>query len=137
MIIDHAELRQHLLTWARRWTRQEADAQDVAQRVLLRAIAGGALPDGRASLRTWAYRAAKNDCHAYYAPQEQKRGYIEDMETFVLIDRRTPEAAAIAEQGLREASQYTEAVLMALGYDYDTIAEQQGIPVGTVQRRMK
>lgn len=137
MYIDFGELREHLLQWARRWTRQEADAQDVAQRVLVRALTSGTLPNGSASLRTWAYTAARNDCLAFYSPNEQRRPHVEDLppDTHILIDRRTPEAAVVAQQALGAASEKTEVLMMALGYDYDTIAECQGIPVGTVRSR--
>ena len=133
------ELRAGLRTFLARRVRNDADVDDLVQRVLLRIVAGlPSLRDGD-RLYPWVYRTARNVLIDHYraagARRDQASGDIADLEAIAPApgDDRDRDAA-----GVRELSGCLAPMLRGLAPAYRdavTLADLEGVPQAEAARR--
>jgi RNA polymerase sigma-70 factor (ECF subfamily) len=125
----------------------DADAQDAAQEVFLRAFAKLATFDGNSRLSTWLYRLAMNHClNERKARARRARRLDCERAGEPVDDSRSPiERAAAVEarervDGLLAALSPDHRAVLVLreleGLTYAAIAEVLEIPIGTVMSRL-
>jgi len=140
--VDRYGTRVHGLS--RRYTRCEADAEDLTQEIfvdLCRAIGGFR---GEAALSTWVYRVALNHCLKHQARRKPENVPLDDLP---FADENADPARHAAQ---RELADRVEEALLTLsdghrevvilhemhGLTYTECADVLGIPVGTVKSRL-
>ncbi len=132
---------------ALRLTRSEIAAQDITQEVLLRVIRNGGFDSSRGSLNRWLQIVTRNtaiDWIRHEAAYQQRVSQVGAMHcaTVVVVEEAvTAKAqaadirAAVAQLPIRER----EVVALAYfdGLTYRQIADQLGLPEGTVKSRIR
>lgn len=127
---------------ARRMMGNDHDAADATQNALIAIVAGLPRFDGRSALTTWAYRVASNACIDELRrasrrpdPAEMSEEWVDgspDVSTAV-SDRLDIDGALMA---LTEEHRQIVVLREVVGLDYADIADQLGVPIGTVRSRL-
>lgn len=134
-----------ILSLARRYTRCEADAEDIAQEVFVALSGSIGKFRGEAALSTFMYRIAMNHC-LKHVQRRKPEGVDLDSAPLVAPEFASPERSAERSE-LRDR---LEAALQTLsgdhrdvvllhelhGLTYAECAEALGVPLGTVKSRL-
>ena len=138
-----------LVNYIRAMLWQHADAEDVAQEVLVRAYRALGRFRGQSSFKTWLYQIATNTARTHLA---KRRGRVEDpvgsfseddavraravspddVEARVVQRDRIDRALAALPEDQRQAVVLRDVE----GFDYREIAAMVDIPIGTVESRI-
>ena len=119
-----------LLKYAASTGQSQAEAEDLAQEVFLRALQSGALFEelGPCQRRAWLYRTLKNALCDRYRRRKQEKNYLEAME---------PEGAFLE---LLQCLSGEDRALFHLryeeGYNASELSRMLGIPAGTIRARL-
>ncbi len=70
------ELRPAIFNYCKRYLRNDDDAEEACQDTMLKALQAWSSFEGRASVKTWLYRIAGNECANYY--RQRSRFSFED-----------------------------------------------------------
>lgn len=148
--------RSQLLKLTRRYTTNEADAEDIVQDTLLRAFRGLQSYRGASNFYTWLYRIAENSaksalivrlrrtrCFSSLTHDNSAAGEVDSPQT---VEWETPEAIAITHE-LQEALRAAFAAIPAdqqraimlfqiEGLSYHEVAAAMKCPIGTVRSRV-
>jgi RNA polymerase sigma-70 factor (ECF subfamily) len=130
---------------ARRYTRSEADAEDLTQEIFVDLCRGIAGFRGEAKLSTWVYRVALNHCLKHQGRRRVESVPIDDI-PLAAGDDHDPERSAVR----ADLAQVVEGALGTLsdihrevvvlhemhGLTYQECADLLGVPVGTVKSRL-
>ncbi len=132
---------------AKRYARNEADAEDLTQDIFLAVYKSIRNFGGRSRLSTWIFRVALNHCMEYHRRMRPEAVSLD--ETIFLASNslsadpeRVLEADILSESILAAlkqlSSSHREVVEMheLYGFTYPEIAEMLGVPVGTVKSRL-
>jgi RNA polymerase sigma-70 factor (ECF subfamily) len=97
-----AELREPLLRYLRRYTGDEAAAEDLAQESLMRIAKGLAGFDGRSSLKTWAFAIASRVAADHFRKPERRLSIVEfdERTTAVEVEGFSDERLVVDEMSL-------------------------------------
>lgn len=128
----------------RRIAGNDADALDATQDALIAIVRGLPRFDGRARFGTWAYRVASNACLDELRRRKRRAdpGLPEVEEApeggAPLLDQQISDRLALDEALGRLRPEWREPVVLRDigGLDYAEIADQLGIPPGTVRSRI-
>lgn len=135
----------------RSFTRNESDAEDLAQETFIRAFKALSRFKGESSFATWLYRIAVNVAHSHHERRGRQRwswlpwiGTAEDvpLEERVASDDRLEERVARRQvidralASLPEELRVTVLLRDVHGLDYREIAAVLGVPIGTVESRI-
>jgi RNA polymerase sigma-70 factor, ECF subfamily len=138
-----------IISLVRSYTRNAADAEDLAQDVFVRVYRSMRRFRGESLFRTWLYTIALNVVRSHHARRERQRPVWEDSgaddsrpfdppadgpDFEVALVRREAIERALADlpQDLREAVTLRD----VHGLDYRDIAEATAAPMGTVESRI-
>lgn len=134
---------------ARNYTRNGADAEDLAQDVFVRVYRSLVQFRGESQFRTWLYRIALNVARSHHARRGRQQAVWGDSGA----DREQPYDPPGAGASIEDTLVRREAIAQALadlpddlreavvlrdvhGFDYRDIAEATGAPMGTVESRI-
>jgi RNA polymerase sigma-70 factor, ECF subfamily len=129
---------------ARRITGNDADAADATQEALLAIVRGLPRFDGRSAFSTWAYRVTSNACLDELRRRRRRPlvALVDDraeppdpavpIETMVADRLRLDAALGQLPEDFRVAVVLCDVV----GLQYDEIADDLGVPIGTVRSRI-
>jgi RNA polymerase sigma-70 factor (ECF subfamily) len=128
-------------------TRHAEDAEDLVQETFYKAIKNQSKYQEGTNLRGWLYTILKNTFINNYRKKKNQNTYADDSENqYVLggmMANREDEAdspyemANIIERIENVERTYLDAFMMYFnGYKYEEIADQMGIPLGTVKSRI-
>ncbi len=128
----------------RRIAGNDADALDATQDALIAIVRGLPRFDGRARFGTWAYRVASNACLDELRRRKRRAdpGLPEVEEapdgSAPLLDQQISDRLALDQALCRLRPEWREPVVLrdVGGLDYAEIADQLGIPPGTVRSRI-
>ena len=137
--------RHHDRIWAvcRRLAGNDADAADASQEACIAVLRGLRHFDGRARFTTWVHRVATNAC----LDELRRRGRrpVPGLDVF----ERAPSGSAAVDESVSDRLTLDDALLAlpeefrvpvvmrdVLGHEYAEIAEQLGVPIGTVRSRI-
>ncbi len=128
----------------RRIAGNDADALDATQDALIAIVRGLSRFDGRARFGTWAYRVASNACLDELRRRKRRAdpGLPEVEEApeggAPLLDDQISDRLALDQALSRLRPEWREPVVLRDigGLDYAEIADQLGIPPGTVRSRI-
>lgn len=128
----------------RRIAGNDADALDATQDALIAVVKGLPRFDGRARFGTWAYRVASNACLDELRRRKRRPdpGLPEVEEApeggQPLLDQQISDRLTLDDALRRVRPEWREPVVLrdVGGLDYAEIAEQLGIPPGTVRSRI-
>lgn len=128
----------------RRIAGNDADALDATQDALIAIVRGLPRFDGRARFGTWAYRVASNACLDELRRRKRRAdpGLPEIEEapdgSAPLLDQQISDRLALDQALCRLRPEWREPVVLrdVGGLDYAEIADQLGIPPGTVRSRI-
>lgn len=138
--------RPRVVVICRRMLRDSADADDAAQEALVAIVRGMSRFDGRSSFATWSHRIATNVCldelrrrgrRPVVEPGEFDRvdgGHPDPADTAAAGDDRRRLAAAL--DSLPEEFRLPVVLRDIADLDYAAIAEELGVPPGTVRSRI-
>jgi RNA polymerase sigma-70 factor (ECF subfamily) len=130
------------------FTRQPAEAEDLTQEVFLKLWQNLHRYVAESSFRAWAFRVARNlFVDAYRRSREQRRATWVDTEFLeTLPGGEDPHTRALRRQRLEMAKSALERLPEELAqlimlrdfadWSYEELAEELGIPVGTVKSRL-
>jgi RNA polymerase sigma-70 factor (ECF subfamily) len=134
---------------ARSYTRNTADAEDLAQEVFVRLYRSLGQFRGESLFRTWLYRIALNLARSHHARRDRQQAVwgdsgAADGESFdPAAEAPTVEATLVRreaiERALAELPEDLREVVMLRdvhGLDYREIAQATGAPMGTVESRI-
>lgn len=139
-----------MFNFARTFTANDADAEDVAQETFLRAFRGLRRFRGESSFKNWLYRIATNVARTHVGkrsrqgPVWDRRVEADDVVDHALIDKRETAEDSVIRRDLldRSLSTLTDDLRMALvlhdveGLEYREIARVLKVPIGTVMSRI-
>ncbi len=143
LLLSH---RPRIVVICRRVLRDDADADDAAQETLVAIVRGIASFDGRSSFTTWSHRVATNVCldelrrrgrRPVGQPGEfdQVEGGLTDPADDALVsDERRRLAAAL--DALPDEFRLPVVLRDVADLDYAAIAEELGVPPGTIRSRI-
>ena len=128
----------------RRIAGNDADALDATQDALIAIVRGLPRFDGRARFGTWAYRVASNACLDELRRRKRRAdpGLPEVEEapdgSAPLLDQQISDRLALDQALCRLRPEWREPVVLrdVGGLDYAEIADQLGLPPGTVRSRI-
>lgn len=138
--------RARLTAMARRYTRNDDDAQDIVQEALLKASCNMASYRHDAALSTWLHRLVMNSGYDFLNHRSNRENasldaeIIEDDRNYALAHNPSENLAeritvAQAMETLREDQREALYLTDVAGYPIDTVAKVQGVAPGTVKSR--
>ena len=138
---------QFLRGLAMKLTRHAEDAEDLVQETFYKAIKNQSKYQEGTNLRGWLYTILKNTFINNYRKKKNQNTYADDSENQYILGgmmaNREDEAdspyemANIIERIETVERTYLDAFMMYFnGYKYEEIADQMGIPLGTVKSRI-
>ena len=138
--------RARLTAMARRYTRNDDDAQDIVQEALLKASCNMASYRHDAALSTWLHRLVMNSGYDFLNHRSNRENasldaeIIDDDRNYALAHNPSEHLAeritvAQAMQTLREDQREALYLTDVAGYPIDTVAKVQGVAPGTVKSR--
>lgn len=136
-----AELQQRLFGYAWALTRNTADAEDLYQDAILRALAAASAPEDRTAFRVWMFRIMRN------LWIDRLRAHNSAISLDDLVEADTPSSGAensvvnrLAVQQAFFALDKIHRDVLALvdigGFSYEESSELLEIPIGTVMSRV-
>jgi RNA polymerase sigma-70 factor (ECF subfamily) len=135
-------------------TREPAEAEDLAQETLLKALRGWRSFEGRSTVASWLYRIAANSWkNRLRARSSRKTLRFLSLDGEVLSEPENAASALSSPESEAESWERSRLVAEALarlpkeerivlelreleGLSYEEIAEVQGLPLGTVKSRL-
>lgn len=136
-----------LTNYARKLTRNKADAEDLIQETAIKAFRSLHTFKTGTSFKSWAFTILKNTYFTNYS-RKKKRGVvnapIEDF-TFALHSKYTTSNNAESKLRIQEIKKAIESLsrkskipflMFVEGYRYHEIADKLSIPIGTVKSRI-
>lgn len=129
-----------LLKYAASTGQSQAEAEDLAQEVFLRALQSGALFEelGPCQRRAWLYRTLKNALCDRYRRRKQEKNYLEAMEPEGAF--LEPGIQAVENALLLQCLSGEDRALFHLryeeGYNASELSRMLGIPAGTIRARL-
>jgi len=141
-----SELELHIASmrrYARALTRERADADDLVQEALMRAVARADTFKTGTNLRAWLFTILHN-VHVNRVRGRSARGDevpFEDVEERLVVSPRQEESVELREimRVVRSLPDEQRAVLLLVaveGLKYDEVAKVLGVPIGTVMSRL-
>ena len=138
--------RARLTAMARRYTRNDDDAQDIVQEALLKASCNMASYRHDAALSTWLHRLVMNSGYDFLNHRSNRENasldaeIIEDDRNYALAHNPNENLAeritvAQAMETLRQDQREALYLTDIAGYPIDTVAKVQGVAPGTVKSR--
>lgn len=138
--------RARLTAMARRYTRNDDDAQDIVQEALLKASCNMASYRHDAALSTWLHRLVMNSGYDFLNHRSNRENasldaeIIEDDRNYALAHNPSENLAeritvAQAMETLRQDQREALYLTDIAGYPIDTVAKVQGVAPGTVKSR--
>ncbi|ACP34120.1 MULTISPECIES: sigma-70 family RNA polymerase sigma factor [Corynebacterium] len=138
--------RARLTAMARRYTRNDDDAQDIVQEALLKASCNMASYRHDATLSTWLHRLVMNSGYDFLNHRSNRENasldaeIIEDDRNYALAHNPSENLAeritvAQAMETLRQDQREALYLTDVAGYPIDTVAKVQGVAPGTVKSR--
>ncbi|HIX80324.1 MAG TPA: sigma-70 family RNA polymerase sigma factor [Candidatus Corynebacterium faecipullorum] len=138
--------RARLTAMARRYTRNDDDAQDIVQEALLKASCNMATYRHDAALSTWLHRLVMNSGYDFLNHRSNRENasldaeIIEDDRNYALAHNPSENLAeritvAQAMETLRQDQREALYLTDIAGYPIDTVAKVQGVAPGTVKSR--
>ena len=138
--------RARLTAMARRYTRNDDDAQDIVQEALLKASCNMASYRHDAALSTWLHRLVMNSGYDFLNHRSNRENasldaeIIEDDRNYALAHNPSENLAeritvAQAMETLRQDQREALYLTDVAGYPIDTVAKVQGVAPGTVKSR--
>ncbi|MEM6732138.1 MAG: RNA polymerase sigma factor SigZ [Myxococcota bacterium] len=142
--LDPAQLREPLLAFIRKRVREEADAEDLVQKVLERMVRSFHTLEDTERLSAWSYRIARNVVADYYrAPGREEPAPVDDWldESELEQDPRENQMVGAWVRAFIEAlpPKYREAVILSdvEGLTHAEVADRLGLSVSGAKSRVQ
>lgn len=139
-VVPHLDM---LWRYARVLTRNDADADDLVQEALTRALTLGHTYDRSRPLAAWLVRIVRN---TFLTGRTRRHAEARRIETLSVVGRETQPAEQVNRLQLAQVTAAFEAlpaehaeilhVIAVLGFSYQDAADMLGIPMGTVMSRL-
>jgi RNA polymerase sigma-70 factor (ECF subfamily) len=127
-----------IASFARRFMRDAAEADDIAQEAAVRALSAKEVPENRNAYRAWLYRIARNaaiDAHRHRTVSKPAEA---DAINPWATDRSVVDALAVREALMQISDDHRRILLLVdvEGMSYFEAAGRLGVPTGTVTSRV-
>lgn len=135
-------LQRDLNLWALKFTRNQEDAKDLTQEVMIKALSNREKFNPGTNFKSWLYTILRN---TFLNQQYKERRYVSNGDDIVFSDRATAANYEMKDVETKEIESKIEALsvdvkkpfIMTMdGFSYKEISDEMNIPMGTVKSRI-